>query len=447
MSSRREMLPFIKPQTFSIGCMSGEFGLWNSKSTPSIWANWVLAFAVCGVALSSWMWKLPWPNQASAIGKMFRSEPRLRVPPFMLALVGRRLVVQPCLPKKSHRAHAVSSGTALPRRLVPDCHPDTSYRRRLESVRSMDSSRNSVRSQPSSACKRDLMTRFCLCSSVSLIFSTVCRTWSASSCEEFGARYDWTPPRRITLSLATKRLHQECIRMYSWLHTDAQVKLQRAWTRNEQWARDAHRSATLPVRVSSQIMQYQMIRTVFWLDQFPRWFFFLARVVCAIHVQVTDRPSPDAPSLTQAIIVQMVYSERNLGRPMNSLHKWINVSRYPFGPVLGNIFNHGGLWTKHSGYWTTPQIQKVITCLGIFASLIPTTTDSTHLQRFESLLQNLAGFLHLLDEIVVLDNAKYRPGDGQVSEITEPRAENTEMLRRRRVGHESQQLVDIFSQL
>ena len=28
-------------------------------------------------------------------------------------------------------------------------------------------------------------------------------------------------------------------------------------------------------------------------------------VLCAIHMQVTDRPSPDAPSLTQAIIVQM----------------------------------------------------------------------------------------------------------------------------------------------
>ena len=32
-------------------------------------------------------------------------------------------------------------------------------------------------------------------------------------------------------------------------------------------------------------------------------------VLCAIHVQVTDRPSPDAPSLTQAIIVQMVYCD------------------------------------------------------------------------------------------------------------------------------------------
>ena len=64
----------------------------------------------------------------------------------------------------------------------------------------------------------------------------------------------------------------------------------------------------------------------------------VSTVLCAIHVQVTDRPSPDAPSLTQAIIVQMVYSERNLGRPMNSLHKQINVSRYPFGLVLGKFF-------------------------------------------------------------------------------------------------------------
>ena len=30
-------------------------------------------------------------------------------------------------------------------------------------------------------------------------------------------------------------------------------------------------------------------------------------VLSAIHMQVTDRLSPDAPSLTQAIIVQMVY--------------------------------------------------------------------------------------------------------------------------------------------
>ena len=41
-----------------------------------------------------------------------------------------------------------------------------------------------------------------------------------------------------------------------------------------------------------------------------RKLFFLSpfrTVLSAIHVQVTDRPSPDAPSLTQAIIVQMVY--------------------------------------------------------------------------------------------------------------------------------------------
>ena len=41
-----------------------------------------------------------------------------------------------------------------------------------------------------------------------------------------------------------------------------------------------------------------------------RKLFFLSpfrTVLSAIHMQVTDRPSPDAPSLTQAIIVQMVY--------------------------------------------------------------------------------------------------------------------------------------------
>ena len=46
-----------------------------------------------------------------------------------------------------------------------------------------------------------------------------------------------------------------------------------------------------------------------------RKLFFLSpfrTVLCAIHVQVTDRPSPDAPSLTQAIIVQMVYWAVNI---------------------------------------------------------------------------------------------------------------------------------------
>ena len=43
-----------------------------------------------------------------------------------------------------------------------------------------------------------------------------------------------------------------------------------------------------------------------------RKLFFLSlfrTVLSAIHMQVTDRPSPDAPSLTQAIIVQMVYTQ------------------------------------------------------------------------------------------------------------------------------------------
>ena len=42
-----------------------------------------------------------------------------------------------------------------------------------------------------------------------------------------------------------------------------------------------------------------------------RKLFFFSRfqtVLSAIHMQVSDRPSPDAPSLTQPIIVQMVYS-------------------------------------------------------------------------------------------------------------------------------------------
>ena len=37
----------------------------------------------------------------------------------------------------------------------------------------------------------------------------------------------------------------------------------------------------------------------------------LETVLSAIHTYVIDQPSPDAPSLTQAIIVQMVYS-RNI---------------------------------------------------------------------------------------------------------------------------------------
>ena len=100
-------------------------------------------------------------HQPSA--RCFRSEPRLRDPPSMLALVGRRLVVRPCQQKKSHRAHAVSSGTALPRRSVPDCQLRTPFGVSAK----QDSSRNSVRSQPSSMCKRDHTTRFCLCSCLS----------------------------------------------------------------------------------------------------------------------------------------------------------------------------------------------------------------------------------------------------------------------------------------
>ena len=52
------------------------------------------------------------------------------------------------------------------------------------------------------------------------------------------------------------------------------------------------------------------------ISVFPtsRKLFFLSpfqTVLCAIHVRVADRPSPDAPSLTQAIIVQMVYCQTN----------------------------------------------------------------------------------------------------------------------------------------
>ena len=52
--------------------------------------------------------------------------------------------------------------------------------------------------------------------------------------------------------------------------------------------------------------------TCIMISVFPtsRKLFFLSpfrTVLNAIHMQVTDRLSPDAPSLTQAIIVQMVY--------------------------------------------------------------------------------------------------------------------------------------------
>ena len=48
------------------------------------------------------------------------------------------------------------------------------------------------------------------------------------------------------------------------------------------------------------ISVFPMSRKLFFLSPFRT-------VLIAIHMQVTDRPSPDAPSLTQAIIVQMVY--------------------------------------------------------------------------------------------------------------------------------------------
>ena len=59
-------------------------------------------------------------------------------------------------------------------------------------------------------------------------------------------------------------------------------------------------------------IRWRLVSHLHMISVFPtsRKLFFSSpfrTVLCTIHVQVTDRPSPDAPSLTQAIIVQMVY--------------------------------------------------------------------------------------------------------------------------------------------
>ena len=54
------------------------------------------------------------------------------------------------------------------------------------------------------------------------------------------------------------------------------------------------------------------------------------------HMQVTDRPSPDAPSLTQAIIVQMVYCLRY--EPLNRSFLLSSPEKFLFYPKQVWIF-------------------------------------------------------------------------------------------------------------
>ena len=66
-----------------------------------------------------------------------------------------------------------------------------------------------------------------------------------------------------------------------------------------------------------------------------RKLFFLSvfrTALSAIHMQVTDRPSPDAPSLIQAIIVQMVYSDKIV----QTYHLSISMHRCFDRPAAGS---------------------------------------------------------------------------------------------------------------
>ena len=56
-------------------------------------------------------------------------------------------------------------------------------------------------------------------------------------------------------------------------------------------------------------------------------FFFspFRTVLSAIHMQVTDRLPPDAPSLTQAIIVQMVYCTGFHGHWLETCFKYCTI--------------------------------------------------------------------------------------------------------------------------
>ena len=107
------------------------------------------------------------PGLTEPSARCFRSEPRLRVPPSMLALVGRRLVVRSTVPTEEIAPSTCSffencSASKIGARLPSGYQLWTPFGVSAK----QDSSRNNVHSQPSSACKRDHMTRFCLCSSV-----------------------------------------------------------------------------------------------------------------------------------------------------------------------------------------------------------------------------------------------------------------------------------------
>ena len=66
-------------------------------------------------------------------------------------------------------------------------------------------------------------------------------------------------------------------------------------------------------------------------------------VLSAIHMQVTDRPSPDAPSLTQAIIVHMV----NWSTPRYYVIKFLRIPAMftSASPQIPNTYNTASVST------------------------------------------------------------------------------------------------------
>ena len=90
-------------------------------------------------------------------------------------------------------------------------------------------------------------------------------------------------------------------------------------------------------------------------------FFFspFRTVLSAIHMQVTDRPPPDAPSLTQAIIVQMVYLLLGL------LWKAIFSS----SSVLSIHMSYCLVVVDHCCWWKLTWV-NVATCTGVLYVLI-----------------------------------------------------------------------------
>ena len=88
---------------------------------------------------------------------------------------------------------------------------------------------------------------------------------------------------------------------------------------------------------------------VFFSSPFPT-------VLSAIHMQVTDRPSPDAPSLTQAKIVQMVYCP--LSCPHWNSVRWWCKGRAKRGHVSCLWFDVRS--NVHSSKTTSIQLGKLV---------------------------------------------------------------------------------------